>query len=126
MLIQFLLLFINLHVGFAGDIADQLSKNFAEGNSRAISQSFAENVELTIVSLEDVYSKNQAEILLKDFFTKNPVQSFNITHKSIPKNNNYFLVGNLLAGKEKYKVYILLKQATDKTTIQQLRIELDK
>ena len=53
-----------------GDIVDNLPTLFKAGNSKELAKNFSSSVELSILGEEDVYSKAQAEQILRDFFTK--------------------------------------------------------
>ena len=54
------------------DIIDDLSVQFKTGNSKEIAKSFDSIYRIDHIDEEDVYSKAQAEQILKDFFVKNP------------------------------------------------------
>lgn len=92
------------------------------GNSAAISKYFNANVELSILDNEDVYSKSQAQIILKDFFAKHKVSSFKVLHQG-GKNGSNYLIGNLVTSSGTFRVYYLLKNVGNKQLIQQFRIE---
>ena len=57
------------------DIFDDIGNALRTGDSRQLSSYFGPTIDLTIGLREDVYSKAQAELILKDFFTKNPPKS---------------------------------------------------
>lgn len=46
----------------------------------ALSQYFNNNLEITLLDYEKVCSKNQAQMVIKDFFTRNPLSKFNMIH----------------------------------------------
>jgi hypothetical protein len=46
----------------------------------ALSQYFNSNVEITLLDYEKVCSKNQAQMVIKDFFARNPLTKFNMIH----------------------------------------------
>ncbi|RLD46286.1 MAG: DUF4783 domain-containing protein [Bacteroidetes bacterium] len=92
------------------------------GNSVAVSKYFNSNVELSILDNEDVYSKSQAQIILKDFFAKHKVISFKVLHQG-GKNGSNYLIGNLVTSNGTFRVYYLLKKVGNKQLIQQFRIE---
>jgi hypothetical protein len=103
---------------FASDVIDSISAEINTGNSKNI-----DNIDLTVLDEEDIYSKQQAEMILKDFFNKHPVKSFIIAHKSAPKNGSQFVIGKLNTSNGNYRVYFLIKIINNKTQIQQFRIE---
>jgi len=70
---------------------------------------FADNVDLKVLEQENIYSKAQAELILKDFFAKHPVQEFTVVHKSQPKNDSQFTIGTLKTTNGTYRVHYLMK-----------------
>lgn len=111
-----------LNVVFAADINEEIASAIKAGNSKVIASYFSDNVDLKVLNQEDVYSKAQAELIIKDFFTKHPVKSFNIIHKS-SKNDSQFAIGKLETANGKFRVYFLLKKSGEKLHIHQFRIE---
>ena len=63
------------------DISDDVSAAVKTGNSGNVAKFFSTNVDLKILDKEDVYSKAQAELILRDFFAKNQVKAFTVIHK---------------------------------------------
>src|SRR4051812_5476169 len=53
-------------------------------------------VPITINNTQAIYSKNQAEVVLKDFFEKNVPKDFLIMDNGSPNNSSKFIIGNLL------------------------------
>ncbi|MFI5453773.1 DUF4783 domain-containing protein [Pedobacter sp. UC225_61] len=109
------------------DIIDDLSVQFKLGNSKEIAKNFAPSVELIIIDQEDVYSKAQAEQILKDFFVKNPPNKSAIIHR-LSTNPNYRLgIFSVAAKTGKFRVTITLKKnPANVFLITELRIEPDK
>jgi hypothetical protein len=112
-----------LSVAFTLDIVDDIAASIRSGNPKNISKYFIENIDLKIIEQEDVYSKQQAEMILKDFFTKHSVKSYNVAHKSEPKNGSQYVIGTLDTGSGKFRTYFLIKTTGGQTLIQQFRIE---
>jgi len=119
----FLCLLTNSSVLFAQkDITDGVSSAIKSGNSSELSKYFNSNVELSILDKEDVYSKVQAELILKDFFSKNQPILFSVLHKG-GKDGSKFAIGNLKTNTGLYRIYFLMKGTADNLLIHQLRIE---
>ena len=108
-----------------GDVADDIASLFRTGNSSGISKYFEANVDMKILDQEDVYSKSQAELILKDFFAKHTPKSFSLVHNGLSKNGAKFAIGSLVTSAGTYKTYYLLKKTGELFTIQQLRIETE-
>lgn len=79
-------------------------------------------VPLTINNAQSMYSRNQAEVVLKDFFDKNIPKEFDVTDNGSPDNTSKFIIGNLTATNAiKYNVYILIKLKDGNYIVQDLR-----
>jgi hypothetical protein len=122
----FLLSFIFIIVG-AGEPYDNINMAIRSGNAKEISKFFSTSVNLKIFDKEDVYSKTQAELILKDFFTKNTVKSYAMLHQGNSKNGAQYLIGKLETSTGVYRTYVYIKkEAGNNFFIQELRIEVDE
>ena len=110
---------------FFVDIPDNIITAVRSGNSKEIAKYFNVKVDLKINNIEGFFSKVQAEQHLKEFFEKQPVKSFNITHKSTSNNGSMYVIGTIETTNGKYRTYFLLKTENDKTFIHQFRIEVE-
>lgn len=110
---------------FTIDVIDDIASSIRTGNPKNISKYFIENIDLKVIEQEDVYSKQQAEMILKDFFTKHPVKNYTVGHKSLAKNGSQYVIGTLETTNGKFRTYFLLKTTGSETLIQQFRIETE-
>jgi len=110
---------------FSTDLIDGIATAIRSGNPKNISKYFIENIDLKVIAQEDVYSKQQAEMILKDFFTKHPVKSFTVAHKSEPKGGSQYVIGTLETENGKFRIYFLIKTTGSNSLIQQFRIETE-
>lgn len=101
-------------------VKEDIQTAISSGNSNALGKYFDQQIELKILEKEAVYSKSQAMLVVKDFFTNHVVDSFLIKHVIDKKNDTEFMIGHLNSSDQDYRVYILVK---NKKLIQQLRIE---
>ena len=123
----FLLVHITPNNALQADIVDQLAAHFRLGNSKEIAKNISSSIELIILDQEDVYSKAQAEQILKDFLIKNPPTKVSILHQL---NNTPFRLGILSLqtknGKFRVTISMALKKPSNTLLINELRIEADK
>ncbi|MDQ3047589.1 MAG: DUF4783 domain-containing protein [Bacteroidota bacterium] len=110
---------------FTVDVIDDIAGAVRSGNPKNISNFFIENIDLKVIEQEDVYSKQQAEMILKDFFGKHPVKSFTVAHKSQPKAGSQYVIGSLDTSNGKFRIYFLIKTTGTQTLIQQFKIETE-
>ena len=115
-----LLMFLSFG-GFA-QIPDDIILSLKSGDGKKLASYFNENIEMVILEKDDVYSKSQAEQIVKDFFKNHPPSGFSILHQG-GKEEAKYAIGKLKNGKGSYRVYFLLKTKGNKTYIHQLRIE---
>jgi len=117
------LLFASL-VAFVGE-PDDINKALKSGDYELLKNKMNQTVELVILEKENVYSKTQAEQILKQFFSVHKPISYTLIHNGGSQNSQYY-IGTLKTEKENYRVYYLLKTRENKTLIYQLRIESDE
>ncbi|MEP7233188.1 MAG: DUF4783 domain-containing protein [Ginsengibacter sp.] len=92
------------------------------GNAAEVSRFFDNTVEITFPGKSNSYSKSQAELVLRDFFSKNPAKSFQVIHKSENEGSQY-CIGNLETANGIFRTTIYMKQRGDKQVVQELRFE---
>ena len=105
------------------DVASEVADAIRKGNANEVSKYFGANVDMKILDKEDVYSKAQAELILKDFFSKNAPKTFTVEHNGVSKGGAKYTIGKLVTSAGTFKTYFLLKKEGDKFIIQQFRIE---
>lgn len=108
----------------AGTISNKVISAIKAGNAKELASFFHTNIELTVLDNDGTYSKSQAEIIIKDFFTKNPPKEFSINHNGSSKDLSQFYIGSYKTNNQQnYRIYFLIKSLSDKMLIQQLQIQ---
>jgi hypothetical protein len=104
------------------DIFDDIANSLRSGDAKAVSRFFGNTVDLTIINQEEVYSKMQAEQILRDFFNKNTPRSFTIIHQGLSKEGARYAIGNLVTSQGvTYRTYFFVKTQGGTAVIQELR-----
>jgi len=106
------------------NIPGEIVQALDAGKSSELSAHFNSTIELVILQEEDVYSRIQAEQILKNFFMEHPPSSFKVIFDG-GKENSRYAIGTLTTSKGSFRVYFLLKMQSSKPLIHQLRIEKD-
>jgi hypothetical protein len=106
------------------EIPDAVINAISTGNSAILAGYFNTSLELAILDKEDIYTKQQAEQIMRDFFARNTPSSFTILHKG-GKEGSQYAIGNLVTPGNVYRVTILVKVKDNKSLIHQLRFEKD-
>lgn len=106
----------------AADMLDDVANALRSGDARSVSRYFGSTIELTILNQEEVYSKTQAEQVLKDFFQKNQPRSFTILHKGESKEGSRYAIGKMVTAQSQvYRTYFFIKATGGQPIIQELR-----
>jgi len=104
------------------DLLDDIANALRSGDAKSVSKYFGNSVDLTIITQEEVYSKVQAEQVLRDFFSKNQPRSFTIIHKGESKEGARYAIGSLITTQGvSYRTYFYIKQQGGNAIIQELR-----
>jgi hypothetical protein len=124
LLISLILLVIN---GFSENqkqepVPEEIITGLKTGNAKMLAASFNQNVELVILSDDNVYSKAQAEQIVAGFFNQNQPERFTIIHQG-GKEGARYIIGQLFTKQGAFRVYFLLKRNEGKDIIHQLRID---
>ena len=92
------------------------------GNSSEMARYFDNTVEISMPDKSNDYSKSQAELVLKDFFSSNPVKGFTLIHKGENSGSQY-AIGTLVTKTSSYRTTIFMKQKGDKQVLQKITFE---
>jgi hypothetical protein len=79
------------------------------GSSREISQYFAPTVEIGFDGDKKGYNSTQAEIVMKDFFSKNTPSSFEFIHQGQSGEGIQYAIGRYTGRSGTYRVFVKLK-----------------
>ena len=101
---------------------DEVVAAMRSGNSTLIAKYFDDLVDISMPDKSNTYSKTQAELLLKDFFTNNPVKKFEIIHKG-ENAGSQFCIGTLYTKNGSFRTTIFMKQKGGGQLLQELRFE---
>lgn len=101
---------------------DEVVEAMKTGNVTGVAKFFDNTVEITMPDKGGSFSKTQAEIVLRDFFTNNPVKGFDVIHKG-EKNGSQYCIGTLNTKNGSFRTTIYMKQRKDILVLQELRFE---
>lgn len=109
--------------GFGQQVSGDLFQAFRSSNATKVASYFDQTVDLSFPGNEGVFSKNQSELMLQDFFTKNPVKNFYLKHENKSADGSVSAVGTLDCKTGIYRVFFYLKKVGDSQQLKELRIE---
>jgi hypothetical protein len=108
------------------DPIDDIAALLRQANVNGLSRLFADNIEITILTDDNVYSKAQAGVILDKFFIQNKPLSVKILHKVNSKGSYRFGVVILTTEKGTYRVACTLKGTENNMSLIEMRIEAEK
>jgi hypothetical protein len=118
-----MILGILLSIPSKADIYDDIALAVKNGNYKEVAKYFNVRVEIKIGDDENICSKSQAEIILRDFFTKNPAINFIIKHKGASTKEMSYIIGNYQSTTGSFRTYFLFKQEGKNLFIQELHFD---
>ena len=102
---------------------DDITTAIRVGNVGELSRYLDSRVDLSLPEKSDTYSKIQAEMIIRDFFTTNGVQNFLVKRRGSNGGGSEFLVGVLKTRNGDYRTTLFVKQKGDKQLLQELRFQ---
>jgi hypothetical protein len=92
------------------------------GSASEVGKYIDENVELTLPDKSDNYSKAQAIMILKDFFTSNTVLGFEAKHKG-DNSGSQFCIGTLRTKSGDYRTTVFMKTKNGKQSVKEIKFQ---
>lgn len=106
----------------ADSVVSCITRTLQMANVDSLAGYLNQRVELSLPDYSGISSRNQAKILLSEFFRSNQPESFNII-SSNREHDTYFIVGTIFCSTRNYRVSFLTKQQSDKQLVYQFTIE---
>jgi hypothetical protein len=90
----------------SADSIDTVISAIDSGSSSDLARYFDSSISLNVNGQQGDYSKNQAELVLKDFFKKNPSQGFTLVFRSENNPSLSSYIGDYQSAQGLFKVFI--------------------
>lgn len=107
------------------DALKGLESAMKTGNAKELVKHFNSTVELKIDGERASYSRNQAEMVLRKFFQKNPARGFFYVHNGSSPNGLKYTIGQYTTVSGTYRMVMLLKNEDGKYMVDTMRITKD-
>jgi hypothetical protein len=101
---------------------DEVIGALRSGNSAQLSGYFDDNVELTLPDKSDSYSRAQAQLIIKDFFSNNGVKGFDLKHKG-DSPGGHFCIGTLQTNGVNFRTNVFMKTKNGKEVVKEIRFQ---
>lgn len=108
-------------MSFGNSISEVVSA-IQSGDAARMSRYFDEVVQITMDEKSHVYSRSQAEMILRNFFTTRVVKGFTVEHRG-GGNDSEYCIGSLATDGSAFRTSIYMKTRGDKKLIQELRFD---
>jgi hypothetical protein len=108
---------------FYFSIIEQVASNLNSHDAAALAANFDNSLEITIFDKESNYSKAQAEVVVRDFFSKSAPTGFKLNHQGTSPDGSMYGIGVLNCSLGAIRVYYFAKQKKGRFLIQELRFE---
>ena len=105
------------------DSFDDIITALKSANAKEVSKFFNNTVELTINDNEGVYSKQQAEMMVKNFLANNQPKNVVIQHRGSSGQSAKFAIVNYETNQGKFRVYVFMKDNGSGMLIHEMRFE---
>jgi hypothetical protein len=105
----------------AGGLDDVISA-LKSGDAQQLSKYIDDNIEISLPGKSDSYSKSQAVMVLKDFFSTNGVKGFEVQFKGENSGNQY-CVGKLLTNSGGFRTTVFMKSTDGRQVVKEIRFQ---
>ncbi len=95
------------------------------GNATELAKYFDSRVDISLPNKSDNYSKNQAEMILKDFFASNEVKNFQVKHKG-ENNGSQFCIGLLQTKNGNFRTKLYMKKKGKVQVVQEIAFQSEE
>ncbi len=106
---------------FSAGLAEVV-KAISSGDAAGLARYFDNTVEIALPQKTGSYSKTQAELVIRDFFSNNPVKSFKLLHQG-EKGGSEYCIGKLETRNGTYRTTFFMKNKGERQILQELRFE---
>lgn len=123
---KFLYVFISMQlIAFVAkaDSFDDMMEAMKNAQTTRITKFFSNSVELTLLENEGIYSRQQSEQLLKNFFAQHPPKNVNLQHKGSSAQGAKYAIITYEATNGKFRTYIFMKDNGQGLQVNEFRIE---
>jgi hypothetical protein len=93
------------------------------GDANQLSRYFDDRIDIQLPSKSENYSRSQAEMILKDFFSSNSVKNFQVKHTG-ENNGAQFCIGLLQTKNGNYRTKLYMKQKGERQVLQEIGFQL--
>lgn len=124
-IILFSITYLPVHSQNGDNIVNKIAKAIKAADAKQVAEYFYSTINLEVGEVDGSYSKKQAEMILSDFFKKEPIKSFEIKHQGSSNDGSKYAIGSYQSESKEYRVYFLLKKEDEALLLHQLQFKED-
>ena len=110
-------------VAVMADEFDTIAASIRVGDAHGVALYFDKNVDVKTEDKPVTYSKNQAELVLREFFRRNVPRAFTIIHRGSSAKGAKYIIGNLETNQGNFRSFVYIKEVSQKQFIQEISFE---
>lgn len=121
----FLLAALIFSFAFQGkaDGFDDIANAMKNGQVSGVTKFFHNNIELTLLENEGIYSKQQAEQMLRTFFIQHPPKSVTVQHKGSSAQGAKYAIITYEATNGRFRTYVFMKDNGKGLEVNEFKLE---
>ena len=96
----------------SSDISKDIETAMKAGSAKELVKFFNETVEVKIDGSSSNYTRNQSEMVLRQFFQKNPVRGFSYIHQGSSPEGLKYVIGKYQFDGGSYRTLMFLKKTS--------------
>lgn len=104
---------------------DEVLAALKTGNASQLAKYFDTRVDISLPNKSDNFSRNQAEMILKDFFASNEVKNFVVQHKG-GSNESQYRIGLLQTRNGNFRTKVFMKQKGTQQLVQEIVFQAEE
>ncbi len=101
---------------------DDVINALKSGNATELAKYIDANIELSLPAKTDNYSRQQATMILQDFFSTNGVKTFDVKHQG-DNSDSQFCIGTLITRSGNFRTTIFMTSKNGKQLVKEIRFQ---
>ncbi|MEN9446844.1 MAG: hypothetical protein RJA25_133 [Bacteroidota bacterium] len=108
---------------YGQEIVSNIPSAIKLANASVLAKNFDKRVDITINESADNYSREQGEIIIKNFLNKFSSRDFSVVHKGNSPDGSQYLIGSFKTNAGNFRTYFYIKKSDTGNFIQEIRFE---
>jgi len=113
-----------LNIPDISEVNDKITDAIRSGNAGQLASCFAPTIQLSVPSKKGDFSRMQAEVIMREFFSQYPPSSFTINSEGKTSGTNFYVLGSYISGSVQFKVYYVIQKSDSEITLHILKFEI--